>query len=109
MDRGSQARRNQAAAFDPSHQLDRPRQITQLEVRKLLIQPPGTAFPLSAKSIQSKRNHADVIEGHPMLCEAALYASRQWKFAPSTVAARIATLKFSFVVLPDTAQLNSQV
>ncbi|HTZ33993.1 MAG TPA: energy transducer TonB [Methylomirabilota bacterium] len=52
---------------------------------------------------------ASVIEGHPMLREASLAAARQWKFAPGPTSPRAAALKFNFVVLPETAQLTSQV
>jgi TonB family protein len=54
-------------------------------------------------------NDANVIEGHPMLRESALLAARQWKFAQSKIEERATTLKFNFVVLPDTAPLSSEV
>jgi len=52
---------------------------------------------------------ASVVEGHPMLREASLTAARQWKFASGPASPRATTLKFNFVVLPETAQLASQV
>ena len=51
---------------------------------------------------------AKVIEGHPMLREAAVYAARQWKFVESAADQRVATLKFSFVILPENSQVQSQ-
>jgi len=51
---------------------------------------------------------AKVTQGHPMLREAAVYAARQWKFVESPVDHRLATLKFSFVILPDDSQVQSQ-
>jgi TonB family protein len=53
--------------------------------------------------------NASVTEGHPMLRESALVAARQWKFARSTVGARVTTLRFGFVILPDSASVSSQV
>jgi len=52
---------------------------------------------------------ADVLQGHPMLRDAALFAARQWEFAPSSAATRSTTLKFSFVLLPDTAEVASEM
>ena len=52
---------------------------------------------------------ASVIDGHPMLREAATAAARQWKFASSTVPERTTTLEFRFVLLPETAEVSSQV
>lgn len=52
--------------------------------------------------------NATVIEGHPMLRESAVYAARQWKFAPGGAETRAARLRFNFVVLPETAQVSSQ-
>jgi len=52
---------------------------------------------------------ASVVEGHPMLREASLSAARQWKFVSDPASERATTLKFNFVVLPETAQLSSQV
>jgi len=49
-----------------------------------------------------------VTEGHPMLREAAVDAARQWKFEESSVRKRVATLKFSFVILPETSEVGSQ-
>ena len=43
-----------------------------------------------------------------MLREAAVYAARQWKFEESSVQKRVAMLKFSFVLLPDNSQVQSQ-
>jgi TonB family protein len=51
---------------------------------------------------------AKVTEGHPMLREAAVNAAQQWKFVESSVDQRVATLKFSFVILPDNSQVQSQ-
>jgi TonB family protein len=39
-----------------------------------------------------------VVEGHPMLTEAAVDAAQQWKFEEATSQKRVATLKFSFVI-----------
>jgi len=49
-----------------------------------------------------------VIEGHPMLREAAVHAAQQWKFVAGSVDNRAATLKFNFVILPDNSKLQSQ-
>ncbi len=51
---------------------------------------------------------ATVTKGHPMLREAALNAAQQWKFEEGTAAKRSITLKFSFVILPDSSLLKSQ-
>jgi len=51
---------------------------------------------------------AKVTEGHPMLREAAVNAAHQWKFVEGSVDNRVATLKFNFVILPDTSQVQSQ-
>jgi TonB family protein len=51
---------------------------------------------------------AKVTEGHPMLREAAVNAAQQWKFVESPVDQRVTTLKFSFVILPDNSQVQSQ-
>jgi TonB family protein len=51
---------------------------------------------------------AKVTEGHPMLREAAVNAARQWRFVESSVDNRVALLKFSFVILPDNSQVQSQ-
>ncbi len=51
---------------------------------------------------------AKVTEGHPMLREAAVDAAQQWKFAESSLAKRVATLRFSFVILPEDSEVTSQ-
>ena len=51
---------------------------------------------------------AKVTEGHPMLREAAVNAAQQWRFVESSVDNRVAMLKFSFVILPDNSQVQSQ-
>jgi TonB family protein len=51
---------------------------------------------------------AKVIEGHPMLREAAVHAAQQWKFVAASVDNRVAQLKFNFVILPDNSKLQSQ-
>jgi TonB family protein len=51
---------------------------------------------------------ATVTEGHPMLREAAMVAAQQWKFDESSLSKRTATLKFSFVLLPEDSQVQSQ-
>lgn len=51
---------------------------------------------------------ATVTEGHPMLREAAVEAAQQWKFEESSLPKRVATLKFSFVLLPEDSQVASQ-
>ncbi|HXR32322.1 MAG TPA: energy transducer TonB [Verrucomicrobiae bacterium] len=51
---------------------------------------------------------AKVTEGHPMLREAAVDAAQQWKFEESSAQKRVAMLKFSFVILPDNSQVQSQ-
>lgn len=51
---------------------------------------------------------ADVVKGHPMLRETALDAAQQWKFEESAAAKRTATLKFRFVILPDSSVVKSQ-
>ena len=50
----------------------------------------------------------DVVKGHPMLREAALDAAQQWKFEEGAAAKRSVTLKFSFVILPDSSVIKSQ-
>jgi TonB family protein len=50
----------------------------------------------------------NVVEGHPMLREAAVDAARQWKFNESSIQKRSATLKFNFVILPETSEVGSQ-
>ena len=52
---------------------------------------------------------AAVTEGHPMLREAALDAARQWKFEESALPKRLASLNFSFVILPEDSQAQSQI
>jgi TonB family protein len=47
-----------------------------------------------------------VIEGHPMLREAAVNAARQWKFEQDAAQERVATLKFSFVILPPNSKVQ---
>jgi len=49
-----------------------------------------------------------VLQGHPMLREAAVNAARQWKFVEGSAQKREATLKFSFVILPDNSKVQSQ-
>ena len=51
---------------------------------------------------------ARVVEGHPMLREAALNAAQQWKFAEGAAQDRVATVKFSFVILPANSKLQAQ-
>jgi len=51
---------------------------------------------------------AKVTAGHPMLREAAVQAALQWKFEESSVQKRVAMLKFSFVILPENSQVQSQ-
>jgi TonB family protein len=51
---------------------------------------------------------ATVTDGHPMLREAAMDAAQQWKFEESSLPKRVATLKFSFVLLPEDSQVASQ-
>ena len=51
---------------------------------------------------------AKVIEGHPMLAEAASDAARQWTFQNGTSDKREVTLKFSFVILAATSEIRSQ-
>jgi len=51
---------------------------------------------------------ATVTDGHPMLREAAVDAAQQWKFEESSLPKRVATLKFSFVLLPEDSQVASQ-
>ena len=51
---------------------------------------------------------ADVVKGHPMLREAAVDAAQQWKFEESSAPKRALTLKFSFVILPDSSVVKSQ-
>jgi len=62
-------------------------------------------------TIQASGDVSDalVVEGHPMLRESALHAARQWKFAPGKTEERTTTLRFKFVVLPETAVLSSEV
>lgn len=49
-----------------------------------------------------------VLDGHPMLREAAVLAARQWQFAKGLLPRRKATLTFRFVLLPEDSQLKSQ-
>jgi TonB family protein len=49
-----------------------------------------------------------VAEGHPMLREAAVNAAQQWKFEEATSQKRVATLKFSFVILPANSKVQAQ-
>jgi len=51
---------------------------------------------------------AIVTDGHPMLREAAVDAAQQWMFEESSLPKRVTTLKFSFVILPEDSQLQSQ-
>jgi len=51
---------------------------------------------------------ATVLKGHPMLREAAVLAARQWKFEESPVEKRTVTLRFSFVILPESSKVKSQ-
>ena len=51
---------------------------------------------------------AKVIEGHPMLREAAVNAAQQWKFVAGSDDNRAARLRFNFVILPDNSKLQSQ-
>ena len=49
-----------------------------------------------------------VVQGHPMLREAAVNAAQQWKFEEDAAQERVATLKFSFVILPPTSKVQAQ-
>ena len=51
---------------------------------------------------------ARVVEGHPMLREAAVNAAQQWKFDESTATERVAMLKFNFVILPANSKVQAQ-
>ncbi len=51
---------------------------------------------------------ATVLKGHPMLREAALAAAQQWEFQESFTPKRSLTLKFCFVILPDSSVVKSQ-
>jgi TonB family protein len=51
---------------------------------------------------------AAVLDGHPMLREAALSAARQWQFARSSLASRKATLTFRFVILSEDSEVKSE-
>jgi TonB family protein len=51
---------------------------------------------------------ARVVEGHPMLREAAVNAAQQWRFKEGAAEERVATLKFSFVILPANSKLQAQ-
>ena len=55
-----------------------------------------------------KVRDARVVEGHPMLREAAVNAAQQWKFEEGAAAERVATLKFSFVILPANSKVQTQ-
>jgi TonB family protein len=55
-----------------------------------------------------KVRDARVVEGHPMLREAAVNAALQWKFEEGAAAERVATLKFSFVILPANSKVQAQ-
>jgi TonB family protein len=52
--------------------------------------------------------NARVVEGHPMLREAAVNAAQQWKFEEDAAEERVATLKFSFVILPENSKVQAQ-
>ncbi len=52
---------------------------------------------------------ARVIEGHPMLREAAVNAAQRWKFEEGAAAERVATLKFNFVILPANSKVQAQI
>ena len=49
-----------------------------------------------------------VVEGHPMLREAAVNAAQQWKFEEGAAQERVATLKFNFVILPANSKVQAQ-
>jgi TonB family protein len=51
---------------------------------------------------------ARVVEGHPMLRDAAVNAAQQWKFEEDAAQERVATLKFSFVILPPNSKVQAQ-
>jgi TonB family protein len=51
---------------------------------------------------------ARVVEGHPMLRQAAVNAALQWKFEENAAQERGATLKFSFVILPPNSKVQAQ-
>jgi TonB family protein len=51
---------------------------------------------------------ARVAEGHPMLREAAVNVAQQWKFEEGAAQERVATLKFSFVILPPSSKAQGQ-
>ena len=50
-----------------------------------------------------------VVEGHPMLREAAVNAAQQWKFEEGAAQERVATLKFNFVILPANSKVQAQI
>jgi hypothetical protein len=43
-----------------------------------------------------------------LLREAAVNAAQQWKFAEGAAQERVATLKFSFVILPPSSKVRGQ-
>lgn len=52
--------------------------------------------------------NARVVEGHPMLREAAVNAAQQWKFEEARTQERVAILKFNFVILPANSKVQAQ-
>ena len=52
--------------------------------------------------------NARVVEGHPMLREAAVNAAQQWKFEEAPTQERVAILKFNFVILPANSKVQAQ-
>ncbi len=52
--------------------------------------------------------NARVVEGHPMLREAAVNAAQQWKFEEAPAQERVAILKFNFVILPANSKVQAQ-
>jgi TonB family protein len=78
---------------------------------------PGLAVTASAFGIVRVRvivngpgtvTRAEVIEGHPMLRQAAIDAAQKWKFDTGSQEQRSVVLQFDFVLLPASAKMESQ-
>jgi len=53
-------------------------------------------------------NDARVVEGHQILREAAVNTAQQWKSEEDAAQERVATRKFSFVILPANSKVQVQ-
>jgi TonB family protein len=56
-----------------------------------------------------KVEDAEVLNGHPILRASALAAARRWTFSRAPAQSRKFSLRFSFVILPETTESEGDV